>query len=1156
MFNLSRPRPRRAVNLTHRRWLPGDAAWTRVVMAVLVLMLAAGPVLRYAAQSALADDHTLVIPGTEFDPPDLDWNPPPIILEDVDLIVGDEGDCIGVGGDTSGIPVTCPLPAGMLALDNQAVTTLLAAHQLPASDRNRIFDWERDAVRALTFAWIVDIIMKDPAQRTQNEQLILDNLAGIVRANRIEAAERARYEYDWWAANKCGYVAPAGFTYEIDFLLCSSVNPLFAEPAPPSLEEFLAYGAAHVYSDFASNPLLEDAASETAMRLGTLGGFAAVGVGAGVGAAIGASLGVGSPIIHALHPFLIVKVMKIARASSAAVAGTSAGGVGAASIAGAIGIIITAIVIAVIHGINVFEAAEIPGEIDAAIADAGVTPDLSQLIDTDAGKREIYAAFVRHSVTPFNNPIVAPNRSNSDRMFVVTDGGNTYMDHTLDYQCWNPVHCAGTINHTVSLHEGWFIDTGQNSGSRRLTLGFDYVDWNGQGWTAERMGEQFMHTRTGDANATPFLSAEIKFKAWDGTNLTASLASLNHAPTVTGPSVTSGEPLEGSLLTFTTNGADIDNNTLTYTWDFGDGTNPVVGPNSTVSHAYADNGTYEVSITADDGYGDDTATATASTTIEMANVAPTAVISGAPETSPEGTEITVTADISDPGSADTHHVAWAVKKNGTWWKDSGTENSESFTFTPDNNGEYVVSLLVMDDDEGLGGESATIQATNAAPSVSIDYTPPTSPEGTTIDLTGSATDPGSRDSLSFRWEITTWQSHLAVFPDVVAAGNGESISFTPDDNGNYIATLTVTDNDGGVGTTTASIQVTNVAPHVTAAGVTIDENDLATVSGTIADPGSQDTFTLSVDWQDGSAPETFSYPAGTTEFTLERQYLDDDPTGTASDVYDAGLTVTDNDGGEGSATAPVTVNNLDPVVTIDEVTSEMDVLLPGLELSVSTSYTDTGTLDTHTAAIGWGDGMVTDITAGVHSYSRPGTYTLGVTVTDDDTGVGEATRQITVLTPAQAVAEAIDELRSTSSTNRAASATLKVALVILEGNTRGRTNTGALNMLERGNHRAGLTMLMAALTLLERAETMDRSLDLTAVQELLALTAKSAAVTAINDAQASVEASSQVSQATVRQLDRAIAAQDAGNQLLDRANYRGAAAQYLKALALVPHVIR
>ena len=62
--------------------------------------------------------------------------------------------------------------------------------------------------------------------------------------------------------------------------------------------------------------------------------------------------------------------------------------------------------------------------------------------------------------------------------------------------------------------------------------------------------------------------------------------------------------------------------------------------------------------------------------------------------------------------------------------------------------------------------------------------------------------------------------------------------------------------DGGQALDTLQVRVNNVAPdlsNVVAAPDEIDENDMVMLTGDIIDPGTLDTFTLDVDWGDGSA---------------------------------------------------------------------------------------------------------------------------------------------------------------------------------------------------------------------------------------------------------------------------------------------------------------
>ena len=87
----------------------------------------------------------------------------------------------------------------------------------------------------------------------------------------------------------------------------------------------------------------------------------------------------------------------------------------------------------------------------------------------------------------------------------------------------------------------------------------------------------------------------------------------------------------------------------------------------------------------------------------------------APASSPEGTSISLTGTVTDPGSADTHTYAWSVTKNGVAY---ASGSSGSFSFNPDDDGSYVVTLVVTDDDGGTGIDAKTIAVTNHG---ALDY---------------------------------------------------------------------------------------------------------------------------------------------------------------------------------------------------------------------------------------------------------------------------------------------------------------------------------------------------------------------------------------------------------------------------------------------------
>jgi PKD repeat protein len=119
------------------------------------------------------------------------------------------------------------------------------------------------------------------------------------------------------------------------------------------------------------------------------------------------------------------------------------------------------------------------------------------------------------------------------------------------------------------------------------------------------------------------------------------------------------------------------------------------------------------------------------------------------------------------------------------------------------------------------------------------------------------------------------------------------------------------------------------------------------------------------------------------------------PSHTYSDngTYTVTLTVTDTAGGRGSDWLLVNVENVSPTLGTLPYLS----VTVGESLTVTTSFNDPGTADTHTASINWGDGTteagVVDQGAGsvrgTHAYTGEGTYTVIFSITDDDGGKGE-----------------------------------------------------------------------------------------------------------------------------------------------------------------------
>lgn len=201
----------------------------------------------------------------------------------------------------------------------------------------------------------------------------------------------------------------------------------------------------------------------------------------------------------------------------------------------------------------------------------------------------------------------------------------------------------------------------------------------------------------------------------------------------------------------------------------------------------------------------------------------------------------------------------------------------------------------------------------------------------------------------------------------------------------------------------------------------INENGTVMLSGAFADPGTQDTHTVVINWGSGESSSTLNLSAGVLTFSASHQFLDDNPTGTISDKYPISVTVTDDDGGSGSETTAVTVNNVAPAITGLAATPSM---IPDGTVSLSGSFTDPGTLDVHTVLVNWGDGSLPEsfpvLPVGqrtftlAHQFTLSGNYNITATVSDDDLGMGNANVPVTVVVSTTNFPPVITSLINTS----------------------------------------------------------------------------------------------------------------------------------------------
>jgi len=466
-------------------------------------------------------------------------------------------------------------------------------------------------------------------------------------------------------------------------------------------------------------------------------------------------------------------------------------------------------------------------------------------------------------------------------------------------------------------------------------------------------------------------SLVISLKVTDddgGTDIDRSLLLVinNAAPiaVANGPyEITEGE----NIILNATGSSDPGNDPLTFLWDLDDdgvyddaaGAQPLVPWAALKALELDTNGNpQQIHLRVDDGEPGGTGFASAWLTIHNAN--PTAN-AGADQEINEGDTTIFFGEYSDP------YAEKDAPFNFAWDFADGSPivNAQNAVHTYVDNGVFNVTFTVTDKDGGSHTDTLILTVNNVAPDVDAGEDK-IAVEGDVVAFSGQFTDPGINDTHTILWN----------FGDGATADTLD-VQHTFADNGIYLVTLTVTDNDGGVGIDTITVFVDNADPVVYAGGdLGIFEGTEVTLSGFFTDPGILDTHTVLWEFGDGATADTL---------VADHTYLDDG-------AYVARLTVTDNDGGVSFDELTVTVTNVAPVV--DAGTPQL--LTTTIPYTFDGTFSDVGILDTHTILWDFGDGNFADTIDPTYTYTNSGIYDVSLTVTDDDGGATTDTVRMTV----------------------------------------------------------------------------------------------------------------------------------------------------------------
>ncbi|MCA9515086.1 MAG: hypothetical protein KC635_09110, partial [Myxococcales bacterium] len=454
---------------------------------------------------------------------------------------------------------------------------------------------------------------------------------------------------------------------------------------------------------------------------------------------------------------------------------------------------------------------------------------------------------------------------------------------------------------------------------------------------------------------------------------TLTVTVANAAPALT--MTPAADATEGALYEVAGNIRDPGADLVTAVVDWGDGSleEPIaLGPagQATLAHTWADDGEYHVVVTAGDGELE----SERAWDVIVANVAPT-FVSPPPEAMVEGTSRAVALTLVDPG---------ADVLSGTYNDGSGAaarplaidDRVGTLVLDYPDDGTYVVTVNLQDDDGGAYSDVFSVTVTNAAPVVAA-HDDVALAEGTPWTSSLAFADSGAVDVWSAEISYGDGTGFQRVGP--ITGEEVVPLAHVWRNQGDYVVFVRVLDDSEAVGTASFEVQVANVAPTPNAGPPeTIPEGTAWTRAAVAFDPGAADLLSGAVQYGADAAIESLFVHPTTGAYTLDHTFPQEG-------VAAVSVTVRDNDGAATTETVVVTVENVLPAVDCGGA----QLVGEGQVFTRACAFVDPGA-DSWTATVDWGDGSEVEhpaispeqTFALAHVYVGEGAYTATVSVAD------------------------------------------------------------------------------------------------------------------------------------------------------------------------------
>ncbi len=447
----------------------------------------------------------------------------------------------------------------------------------------------------------------------------------------------------------------------------------------------------------------------------------------------------------------------------------------------------------------------------------------------------------------------------------------------------------------------------------------------------------------------------------------------------------------------------------------------ITTPDCSMYWNWSDNGDWELRTVVTDDELDSTVLVT---NVTILNRAPYINLNHSAEVAVESS---ITIDATDSGDLDTSSPSG--QQVSVSWPDLNCLEGltqPTCTFTPMQEGTMPIRAIATDDDGEETEVISSIQVLNVAPTIGeievwiAGVNTPFDANGTwvlqedqTVILRAQGEDTLSdRDGLIIDWNLSDVLENLTASTD----GSASDVATSWPISGEHIVSVRAVDDDGATSSTSlAKVTIENVAPTITAQpnfknavdrldGLPVLEDDRVVFDVTVDDTPS-DKESLEVCWdidgtRDADLDGTMNNDCDVTGTHFEYTWETSVPKYRTVTAW-----VMDDDGAMASISAVVKVDNKLPRANISYMEGSLDNLIEGDTLNLTSMGTNDSDSDLLNMLYVWkfewrGEQDLGETGPSVSITDLPaGTWTINLTITDDDLSMDTKTLIIQVAEP-------------------------------------------------------------------------------------------------------------------------------------------------------------